>query len=97
MKKNYGPGVQRGVEIDQLMAKFNNSLAIQNMGVFNANTTQTGIGGGVNPSKSRNNKADSFKTTASIGSNKGGLGTNQKGSNMMTHTYIEGTSSNLQN
>ena len=62
------------------------------MGVFNGNTTTQGLGGtGIHPSKSRNKQTESFKTTASIGSNKGAHG--PKTGQMMTGgTYIESSS-----
>lgn len=52
-------------EVDQLMNKFNNSLAIQNMGVYSGAIGLVGTN-----SKSRNANMGSFKTTASIGSTK---------------------------
>ena len=52
--------------MDTLMHKFNNSLAIQNIGGYGAAIGLVGTG-----SKSRNMNTGSFKTTASIGSTKG--------------------------
>jgi hypothetical protein len=49
-------------EIDNMMSKFNNSLAIQNIGSY--------LGASHGNPKSRNVQG-SFKTTASIGSTKG--------------------------
>ena len=46
--------MNQGPEIDNLMAKFNNSLALQSSNIV---------------TKSRNLNQSSFKTTASIGSN----------------------------
>ena len=62
------------------MNKFNNSLAIQNMGVYSG-----AIGLGAANSKSRNANMGSFKTTASIGST--------KSKQMINNTQmVEGTS-----
>jgi hypothetical protein len=56
-------------QMDSLMHKFNNSLAIQNMAGYGGSSSIVGgiIGSG---SKSRNIHTGTFKTTASIGSTK---------------------------
>lgn len=59
---------KQGPEMDFIMSKFNNSLAIQNIGSYAA---ASGLAG--TSSKSRNVNTGSFKTTASIGSSKGGM------------------------
>lgn len=53
-------------EMEQLMSKFNNSLAIQNIGGYGVTSGLVGTS-----SKSRNVANGSFKTTASMGSTKG--------------------------
>lgn len=53
-----------GVDLDSLMHKFNNSLAIQNIGQYSGG--QNGVLASGN-SKSRNMQANTFKTTASMG------------------------------
>jgi hypothetical protein len=57
---------KQATEMDFIMSKFNNSLAIQNIGSYAAVTGLVGTS-----SKSRNVNTGSFKTTASIGSTKG--------------------------
>lgn len=68
MKKgNIGTNIGKKVQdMEFAMSKFNNSLAIQNIGGYNA---VAGLSGAT--AKSRNSKAGAFKTTASIGSTKG--------------------------
>lgn len=67
-------GLQKQIpELDQLVNKFNNSLAIQNMGMYAAGGGTQSFVGASNNSKSRNMNPGTFKTAITIGSTKGAI------------------------